>query len=597
MNDKTWRVNTERRTLSVAAVVAMTVLVSGTVQAQVPVDDEGNLLTDDYAPLDNGVQVENPNFESGELLKDADIETLIGPIALYPDDLLAIVLPASTYPLEIVQAARFVEAAALNPDLKPDEEWDDSIVALLNYPDVLKMMNEDIDWTWQLGEAVVDQQTDVITAIESFRDRAYAAGNLKSDSYQTVSVDDGVIEIEPVNDDVIYVPYYEPEQVVHYAPEPVYHYYPRAYPVYYYPYATNHYFGSRPFWGVTTAFTIGWASDRLHVYHHSYNGHPYYGRTYYGSYWRRPSINLYNNYYVNRQAYRPQNRYRVGDYWRPRHRSGPRPKYRSNRSGYRVRQDAYRPAGNYRGQRNNDRTVGTRRTNGNAGRTVAGNRNTNRQANNQRQSRRGNDQGEIRFRPRGDGAYSATREQRLQRAGRRNNATRDRNRSANATRVRNNADAIRTKERRTERRNSANRNQQVRASNASRDRSGASQAGGAKRVATVRNNRRNVANRNDATSRTSNRRSSAGSNRASSRRDVAANRGPNQASRSAGRRNVATTRNRAAKQADRSERARAGGARQSTKRQSTSKRSEPKKSQARRSDGGKRANRKARKRN
>ena len=76
------------------------------------------------------------------------------------------------------------------------------------------MMDEDIDWTWQLGEAVISQQNDVIAAVEAFRDRAYAAGNLKSDERQKVSYDDGVIEIEPADDDVIYVPYYEPAEVV-----------------------------------------------------------------------------------------------------------------------------------------------------------------------------------------------------------------------------------------------------------------------------------------------------------------------------------------------------------------------------------------------
>ena len=394
MNSKKWRTNRVLTIGAIAPAVALALLCVGNAAAQVPVDEDGNVLSDDYSPLDNGVQVENPNYGSGATLSGPEIEALVGPIALYPDDLLAIVLPASTYPLEIVQAARFLEAAESNPELKPDEDWDDSVVALLNYPDVLNMMNADIDWTWKLGEAVVDQQTDVISAIELFRDRAYAAGNLKSDEYQTVSVDDGIIEIEPANDDVIYVPYYEPESVVRYSPQPVYHYYPRAYPVYYYPYASGHYFAD-PFWGVTTAFAIGWTSHRLHVYHHSYNGHPYFGHRYYGSYWRRPSINVYNNYYVNRQAYRPHNRYRVGDYWRPRHNSGPRPRTRS----YQARNGR-----DYRDQRRNYRQD-TRN------RGVTGTRTSNR--------RQGTNDA-IRFRARGDGAYTATRERRLRNTQRRN---------------------------------------------------------------------------------------------------------------------------------------------------------------------------------
>ena len=248
----------------------------------------------------------------------------MGPVALYPDDLLAIVLPASTYPLEVVQAARFLEELAIDGSLEPDEEWDESITALLNYPEVLQLMDEDIDWTWRLGEAVIAQQEDLISAIESFRDRAYAAGNLKTDDYQSVNNEDGVIEIVPVDHEVIYVPYYEPEDVIVNQPRTVYYYYPRAYPVYYYPYPAGHRFVNGYFWGVTTAFAIGWRNDYLHVYHPSYWGHPYYGHHYYGSYYRRPSLTVFNTWYVNNSYRHARFRYRDGDYWRPRHRSGAR---------------------------------------------------------------------------------------------------------------------------------------------------------------------------------------------------------------------------------------------------------------------------------
>jgi hypothetical protein len=233
-------------------------------------------------------------------------------------------LPASTYPLEIVQAARLLDELERDASLKPDEDWDDSVVALLNYPDVVRMMNDDIDWTWRLGEAVISQQNDVIAAVESFRDRAYAAGNLKTDERQKVSYEEGVIEIVPVNDEIIYVPYYEPAEVVVRQPRRVYYYYPDPYPVYYYPYPVGYRFHSRYFWGVTTAFTIGWPNRYVHVYHPSYWGHPYYGRYYYGHYYRRPSITVYNNWYVKNRYRTPRYRYRDGDYWRPRHRAGAR---------------------------------------------------------------------------------------------------------------------------------------------------------------------------------------------------------------------------------------------------------------------------------
>ncbi len=298
------------KTLALLTVLPMAAL------AQTPVDDRGNVIGKHQAsPAAIEPVVGNEDIP---LLSKTDLEELVGPIALYPDDLLAIVLPASAYPLQIVDAARFLEALEEDPSLEPDPEWDDSVVALLNYPEIIEHLNEDIDWTWRLGEAVVAQQTDVVAAIERFRDRAYAAGNLKSDSYQNVSRSDGVIEITPVADDVIYVPYYEPERVVVYQPRPVYYYYPRAYPVYYYPYAAGYHFDRGYFWGVTTAFSIGWLSDSLHVYHHSYHGHPYYGWTYRDRWWyRRPTINVYNTTYV-RNTNITINRYYEGDRWQPR---------------------------------------------------------------------------------------------------------------------------------------------------------------------------------------------------------------------------------------------------------------------------------------
>ncbi|MCG8370190.1 MAG: DUF3300 domain-containing protein [Proteobacteria bacterium] len=284
--------------------------------AQTPVDDDGNVIGT-WKPSPAQVE-EVVGNEDIPLLSATELEDLVGPIALYPDDLLAVVLPAAAYPLQIVDAARFLGELENDASLEPDPEWDDSVVALLNYPEILEHLNEDIDWTWRLGEAVVAQQTDVVSAIERFRDRAYAAGNLKSDPYQTVSRENGAIEISPVSEDVIYVPYYEPERVVVYQPRPVYYYYPRPYPVYYYPYASSHHFDRGFFWGVTTAFTIGWLSDSLHVYHHSYYGHPYYGRSYWDRWWyRRPSVAVYNTTYVRNRVI-TRNRYYDGDRWHPR---------------------------------------------------------------------------------------------------------------------------------------------------------------------------------------------------------------------------------------------------------------------------------------
>jgi hypothetical protein len=241
-----------------------------------------------------------------------ELADLVGPIALYPDDLVAIVLPASTYPLQVVQAARFLEDRERDSSLQPDEEWDDSIVALLNYPEVVELLNDDLDWTYDLGAAVLNQRADVLNAIQTFRDQAYAAGNLRTDERQTVARDDGEIVIKPANPQVIYVPYYEPERVVVYQTVPVYHYYPRRYYSYYYPYPA-HYVFDTGFWGVRSWFSIGWHSHHVHIYDPFYHSHPYYGWSYYDPWYPR---NVFVNINVNRNR----------DYiWEPRQRYGGRP--------------------------------------------------------------------------------------------------------------------------------------------------------------------------------------------------------------------------------------------------------------------------------
>lgn len=247
----------------------------------------------------------------------ADLHTLVGPIALYPDDLVGVVLPASTYPLQIVQASRFLDDFESDDSLEPDPDWDDSVVALLNYPEVLRMMDANIDWTWALGEAVLDQQPDVLDAIQTFRSEALQAGNLVSNEQQSVSQnDDGLIEIAPAEPEVIYIPYYEPERVVVVQPAPVLYYYSRPYPIYYYPYpfgfSFGYTFGTPFFWGVSAAFNIGWHSHVVHVYHHNYYAHPYYGRPYYSPYYSRHGVSVAVNY--------------TNHVWEPRHRYAGRPR-------------------------------------------------------------------------------------------------------------------------------------------------------------------------------------------------------------------------------------------------------------------------------
>jgi len=191
---------------------------------------------------------------------EEELEQLVGPIALYPDDLIAIILPASTNPLQIVQADRFLEKRKASPQLPVDEKWDDAVKSLLNYPDVVKTMSNDIDWTASLGEAVVADQTSVLAAVQTFRRKTHAAGNLKTDDKQTVVVEQEVVKIVPADPQVIYVPQYNPSTVVVAGGAPSYGYYPSPYPVYYYPYPPGAAFATGLVWGA--ALGAAWHGGR-----------------------------------------------------------------------------------------------------------------------------------------------------------------------------------------------------------------------------------------------------------------------------------------------------------------------------------------------
>ncbi|HKY64055.1 MAG TPA: DUF3300 domain-containing protein [bacterium] len=150
---------------------------------------------------------------SGAKLSMSQLEQLLGPIALYPDPLLAQILPASTYPLEIVDAARIIHGSGDFSKID-SQSWDPSVKAVAHYPSTLKMMNDKLDWTQRLGQAVINQQPDVMQAIQNLRAQAQQQGNLKSTAQQKVSTDSSnKIEIVPANPEVVYVPTYDPTLV------------------------------------------------------------------------------------------------------------------------------------------------------------------------------------------------------------------------------------------------------------------------------------------------------------------------------------------------------------------------------------------------
>lgn len=169
--------------------------------------------------------------------KQEELEQILAPIALHPDTLISQILMAATYPLEVALAERW---ARQNASLKGDaltaalekQDWDPSVKSLVNFPQVLTMMSEKLDWTQRVGDAFLADQKKVLDTIQSLRAKAQASGNLKTTKEQTVIVEEKIIKIEPANPQVVYVPTYNPTVVYGawpYPAYPPYYYYPPGY--------------------------------------------------------------------------------------------------------------------------------------------------------------------------------------------------------------------------------------------------------------------------------------------------------------------------------------------------------------------------------
>jgi uncharacterized membrane protein YgcG len=212
-----------------------------------------------------------------------ELQRLVAPIALYPDSLVAQILAASTFPEQVVEADRWVQD---HPDLKGDalghavdqEPWDPSVKALTAFPSVLGNMDKNLSWTSSLGDAYYNQQQDVMDAVQVMRQRAQAAGNLKSTPQQTVTTQDSTIDIEPASPEIVYVPAYDPWLVYGY---PVV-----AWPGWY-PYPGIWYEGPYLFFGVGFGIGyfggFGWGWNRWGFDWHNryaiYNRERYYSRS------------------------------------------------------------------------------------------------------------------------------------------------------------------------------------------------------------------------------------------------------------------------------------------------------------------------------
>lgn len=159
-----------------------------------------------------------PQQGNGQLVQPLSpdrLEQLVAPIALYPDSLVALVLAASTYPTQIVEADRWLQAQGYAPADQiaagaNAQNWDPSVKALTAFPQVLAQMDRNLLWTSDLGNAYYNQPTDTLQAVQAMRQRAQAAGNLQPSTYEAVNYVGGDIQLAPVNPQVIYVPVYNP---------------------------------------------------------------------------------------------------------------------------------------------------------------------------------------------------------------------------------------------------------------------------------------------------------------------------------------------------------------------------------------------------
>ena len=219
-----------------------------------------------------------PQAAGGKTFSQQELDQLLAPIALYPDSLLAQILMASTYPLEVVMAERWVKA---NPNLKgkaledalQSQPWEPAVKSLTVLPQVLTMMSEKLDWTYKLGDAFLAQQQEVMATAQALRKKARDQGTLKDSKEQKVVTDTQdnvqVIRIEPTNPEVVYVPTYDPASVYGTWPYP-------AYPPYYwyppgYAYAPGLWFATGVIVGAALWGGLTWGGGSVNINVNRYN--------------------------------------------------------------------------------------------------------------------------------------------------------------------------------------------------------------------------------------------------------------------------------------------------------------------------------------
>lgn len=280
--------------------------------------------------------------DSNKPFTNEQLDQMLAPIALYPDALLAQVLMAATYPLEVVEAARWSQA---NPTLKgdaavaavKDKSWDVSVKSLTAFPQTLQMMSNQLDWTQKVGDAMIGQQKQVADAVQRLRAKAEAAGNLKSTSQQKVTTQASgganAIVIEPANPEIMYVPYYNPAWVYGAWPYP-------AYPPPYYPPPPN--YGQALMTGMMFGLGVAAGAAMFGGWHWGYSGGGW------GGSYTTVNVNKATNISVNNFN---GNRYHNGQWSHdPAHRDGVPYRTAAERQEYRQDRPDAQQRQQFRGQ-------------------------------------------------------------------------------------------------------------------------------------------------------------------------------------------------------------------------------------------------------
>ncbi len=330
----------KRRDLVLVSTAALALAPIRTLQAQTPPPstppNTTPTTTPNTAPGTAPAATASTGAASGaQPFTAAQLDQLLAPIALYPDDLLAQTLMAASYPLEVVEAARWSKD---NPTLKgaaalaavKDKGWDVSVTSLVAFPQVLAMMNSKLGWTQKIGDAMIAQQSDVAASIQRLRAQAQAAGNLQTTPQQTVTQQPAsagapagtppAIVIQPTNPDTVYVPAYNPNWAYGSWPYP-------DYPPSYFPptdYGWGGYYGGGG-WSSGFSFGVGFAIGGAFFGGWSWGGGWGGGWGWRG--WGGWGHNSYTTINVNRATYITNNfnrNYYHDDHWNhdPTHRHG-----------------------------------------------------------------------------------------------------------------------------------------------------------------------------------------------------------------------------------------------------------------------------------